>query len=62
MLPKLVGHVDTTSIAEVLVRLMGADEGNALWNEASKLEWLTKSGLIDMLVDRCASYCVVLAV
>ena len=41
--PQLVDHVDTTSIAEVLVRLVGADEQRAFLS-TNHLQWLSGAG------------------
>jgi serine/threonine-protein phosphatase 6 regulatory subunit 3 len=43
LLLQLVEHVDTTSIAEVLVRLVGADEQRA-YLSTNYLQWLSGVG------------------
>lgn len=49
ILALLVSHVDTTSVAEVLVRLMGADDPRG-FGVAGALEWLEETELLKLLV------------
>ncbi|KAL4434788.1 hypothetical protein ABPG77_005315 [Micractinium sp. CCAP 211/92] len=51
LLLQLVDHVDTTSIAEVLVRLVGADEQRAFLS-TNHLQWLSDTNLLYMLLDK----------
>lgn len=50
LLPALVYHVDTTSVAEVLVRLVGADDPRS-YPSAATLQWLVETDLLKLLVD-----------
>jgi hypothetical protein len=43
LLPRLVHHCDTTSVAEVLVRLVGADEQRTFL-PTNHLQWLSGGG------------------
>ncbi|PSC73252.1 serine threonine-phosphatase 6 regulatory subunit 3-like isoform X1 [Micractinium conductrix] len=51
LLGQLVDHVDTTSIAEVLVRLVGADEQRAFLS-TNHLQWLSETNLLYLLLDK----------
>lgn len=51
LLLQLVEHVDTTSIAEVLVRLVGADEQRAFLS-TNHLQWLSDTNLLYLLLDK----------
>ncbi|KAI3432394.1 hypothetical protein D9Q98_003950 [Chlorella vulgaris] len=51
LLLQLVEHVDTTSIAEVLVRLVGADEQRA-YLSTNYLQWLSDTNLLYLLLDK----------
>ncbi|KAL4423891.1 hypothetical protein ABPG75_001192 [Micractinium tetrahymenae] len=51
LLLQLVEHVDTTSIAEVLVRLVGADEQRAFLS-TNHLQWLSETNLLYLLLDK----------
>jgi serine/threonine-protein phosphatase 6 regulatory subunit 3 len=50
LLPKLVHHVDTTSVAEVLARLVGADDPQGYPSTAA-LQWLAGTDLLGLLVE-----------
>jgi len=50
LLPALVHHVDTTSVAEVLARLVGADEPLRGHNSAAAMQWLSETDLLQLLV------------
>ena len=50
LLPKLVHHVDTTSVAEVLARLVGADDPQG-YPSAAALQWLAGTDLLGLLVQ-----------
>lgn len=49
ILNKLVYHVDTTSVAEVLARLAGADDPVG-YNESPSVTWLAKTDVLQLLV------------
>lgn len=51
LLDCMVEHVDTTSVAEVLVRLVGADEQRACLAN-SHLQWLSETLLLYQLLDK----------
>ena len=51
-LTSLVAHVDTASVAEIVARLLGADDAMGL--PASELDWLKASGVLDGLLDQLA--------
>lgn len=51
LLASLVAHVDCTSIAEVLVRLVGADEQRAFLS-TNHLQWLSDTDLLYQLLDK----------
>ena len=52
LLDQLVGHMDTFSIMESLVKLVGADEQISNYAAAEQLEWLRDTPLMRMLLDR----------
>eukprot|EP00891_Asterochloris_glomerata_P000136 jgi/Astpho2/136/e_gw1.00004.6.1_t len=52
LLDQLVGHMDTFSIMESLVKLVGADEQISNYASAEQLEWLRDTTLMQMLLDR----------
>ncbi|KAK9815853.1 hypothetical protein WJX72_010762 [[Myrmecia] bisecta] len=52
ILPKLVEHLDTTSVAETLVRLVGADEQTSTFLTAPSLQWLTETDIMQQLLSR----------
>ena len=47
-----MGHMDTFSIMESLVKLVGADEHISNYASAEQLEWLRDTPLMQMLLDR----------
>ena len=47
-----MGHMDTFSIMESLVKLVGADEQISNYASAEQLEWLRDTPLMQMLLDR----------
>ena len=49
ILNKLVYHVDTTSVAEVLARLAGADDPVG-YNESPSVTWLANTDILQLLV------------
>jgi serine/threonine-protein phosphatase 6 regulatory subunit 3 len=51
LLAALVSHVDTTSVAEVICRLTGADD-NRGYGVATALEWLADTDLLQLLVKQ----------
>ncbi|GAB4814745.1 hypothetical protein N2152v2_001791 [Parachlorella kessleri] len=53
LLDRMVEHVDTTSVAEVLVRLVGADEQRACLAN-SQLQWLSETNLLYQLLGKLA--------
>ncbi len=55
LLDQLVGHMDTFSIMESLVKLVGADEQISNYASAEQLEWLRDTPLMQMLLDRWES-------
>lgn len=55
LLPALVHHVDTTSVAEVLARLVGADEPLRAHNSTAAMQWLANANLLQLLVDALGS-------
>lgn len=50
ILPALVKHVDTTSVAEVLARIVGADDPRGYTNTAA-MQWLVETDVLQLLVD-----------
>lgn len=52
LLPKLLRHIDTTSIAEVLVCVLGADEHTRVFLPTASLTWLKETNVLDLLLDR----------
>ncbi|KAK9834883.1 hypothetical protein WJX81_006337 [Elliptochloris bilobata] len=53
-LDHLVAHVDTTSIAEVTVRLVGADEQTAMYFSPAQFAWLPGTSVAAALLDKLA--------
>eukprot|EP00898_Chlorokybus_atmophyticus_P006957 jgi/Chlat1/7262/Chrsp58S06905 len=51
VLQQLVDHVQTTSITEVIVRLVGADE-HMLRNHSEAAQWLADTDFLDMIMDK----------
>lgn len=52
ILQKLVNHVDTTSVAEIIKRLVGADEQTSILFIPQYAQWLSETPLVDMLLGR----------
>lgn len=52
ILEKLTQHLDTTSIADVIKRLAGADDQASMLYLPVHTQWLTSTPLIDMLLER----------
>ena len=53
VLAGLVEHLDTTSMAETLVRVVGADEQTAAFLAAPHLAWLAHTNILQLLLVRC---------
>ncbi|KAK3276563.1 hypothetical protein CYMTET_15371 [Cymbomonas tetramitiformis] len=53
LLTKLVAHLGTTSIAEVVMQLVGADEQIVMFN-AEALQWLGETVLLELILDSLA--------
>ena len=51
VLARLVAHVENTSIAEALVRLVGAEEQTATFIAPDALAWLPATNLLQQLLD-----------
>lgn len=51
LLPKLLRHIDTTSITEIMVRLVGADEQTRVFLHAASLQWLLDTPTLQLLLD-----------
>lgn len=54
LLDKLVTHVDTTSIAEIIKRLVGADEQSSILFLPQYAQWLSETHLVENLLSRLA--------
>ena len=54
ILDKLIVHVDTTSIADILKRLVGADEQSSMLFLPVYAQWLSETSLVDLLLSRLA--------
>ncbi len=52
LLEKLVGHVDTTSVADVVKRMVGADDQNSVIPSPAMSQWLAETPLVDLLLSR----------
>lgn len=52
ILSKLMGHVDTTSIADIIKRLVGADDHSSMIFSPMHTQWLADTPLIGMLLER----------
>jgi serine/threonine-protein phosphatase 6 regulatory subunit 3 len=52
ILEKLIHHVDTTSIADIIKRLVGADDHSSMIFSPMHTQWLADTPLINMLLDR----------
>lgn len=55
LLEKLIKHVDTTSISDIIKRLVGADEQTSMLFIPTYAEWLARTPLIELLLDRLAT-------
>ncbi|XP_073058501.1 uncharacterized protein [Primulina eburnea] len=51
---KLVDHIGITSVMEVLIRLIGADE-HIYANYADSVQWLENMNVLEMIVDKFSS-------
>ncbi|GFR52286.1 hypothetical protein Agub_g14820, partial [Astrephomene gubernaculifera] len=54
-LEKLVNHVDTTSVTEIVKRLVGADEQSSIMFMPSYAQWLADTPLVNLLLNRLGS-------
>eukprot|EP00882_Tetradesmus_deserticola_P007003 GHRQ01007375.1.p1 GENE.GHRQ01007375.1~~GHRQ01007375.1.p1 ORF type:complete len:640 (+),score=275.14 GHRQ01007375.1:966-2885(+) len=54
ILEKLIRHVDTTSIADIIKRLVGADDHSSMIFLPMHTQWLAETPLVSMLLDRLA--------
>jgi hypothetical protein len=52
ILEKLIRHVDTTSIADIIKRLVGADDHSSMIFSPMHTQWLADTPLVSMLLDR----------
>jgi hypothetical protein len=52
ILEKLIKHVDTTSIADIIKRLVGADDHSSMIFSPMHTQWLADTPLVTMLLDR----------
>lgn len=52
ILEKLIKHVDTTSIADIIKRLVGADDHSSMIFSPMHTQWLAETPLVNMLLDR----------
>jgi serine/threonine-protein phosphatase 6 regulatory subunit 3 len=52
LLEKLARHLDVTSIADVIKRLVGADEQSSMVFMPMHTQWLVETPLLDMLLER----------
>ena len=55
LLEKLVMHVDTTSVADVVKRMVGADDGASVMPLPAMAQWLSETPLISLLLSRLSS-------
>lgn len=51
----LAQHLNTTSMAETLVRVVGADEQTATFLPSSSLSWLAQTDIMRLLLTKYAS-------
>jgi len=51
-LGQLVTHVDNTSVAEALVRLLGADDQTATFMPPAELAWLQQTDVLQVRLTR----------
>ncbi|GAX80154.1 hypothetical protein CEUSTIGMA_g7592.t1 [Chlamydomonas eustigma] len=56
LLQKLVTHVDTTSVADVIKRMVGADDQSSIMPSLAMSQWLSETPLVDMLLSRLSSH------
>ncbi|KAG1662996.1 hypothetical protein FOA52_000567 [Chlamydomonas sp. UWO 241] len=54
LLEKLVAHIDTASIADVVKQLVGADNHNSFLPMPAMSQWLADTPLVDLLLARLA--------
>ena len=52
VLDALVSHMDNASIAEIVLRVVGADEQTNLIVPATHLQWLAETHLVEQLISR----------
>lgn len=52
ILEKLIKHVDTTSIADIIKRLVGADDHSSMIFSPMHTQWLADTPLVGMLLGR----------
>ena len=52
-LGQLVTHVDNTSVAEALVRLLGADDQTATFMPPTELAWLQQTDVLQVRPSGC---------
>jgi serine/threonine-protein phosphatase 6 regulatory subunit 3 len=55
MLEKLAKHVDTTSVAEILKRLVGGDEQSSMLFLPQYAQWLADTPLVEMLLAQLSA-------
>lgn len=55
MLDALVKHVDTTSVAEIVKRLVGGDEQSSMLFLPQHAQWLSETRLVELLLGRLGS-------
>ncbi len=55
ILEKLVNHVDTTSITEIVKRLVGADDQSSIMFMPTYAQWLADTPLVNLLLNRLGS-------
>ncbi|GLC53905.1 hypothetical protein PLESTB_000802200 [Pleodorina starrii] len=55
VLEKLVNHVDTTSVTEIVKRLFGADEQLSVMFMPAYAQWLADTPLVNLLLNRLGS-------
>ncbi|MEW5298877.1 MAG: hypothetical protein WDW36_001951 [Sanguina aurantia] len=52
ILESLIDHVDTTSIADIVKRLVGADEQSSMLFIPAYAQWLSSTSLVELLLQR----------
>lgn len=52
ILESLINHVDTTSIADIVKRLVGADEQSSMLFIPAYAQWLSSTPLVELLLQR----------